>query len=279
MSVYKTIIVHFADEQHAERQIAVATRLALDHDAHLIGLFLGWPDVLSAPRGVGRSLVESGRAAIRARSEQLRTLFDAAGAGLQLKKEWRFIEPHGAPVPDTIMNQVRSADLIVTAQGSPDWDASFLMECPEELLLSSGRPVLFVPNAGSIADFTRRITVAWSDRREASRAAWDALPLLQRADSVRVLWVDPEARATGDDQDPTRDVLKALLRHGVKAVGARTHGGNIGVGTELLGQVAVNGATMLVMGGYGRMRLSESIFGGATRHVLKYMTVPVLMSH
>jgi nucleotide-binding universal stress UspA family protein len=33
------------------------------------------------------------------------------------------------------------------------------------------------------------------------------------------------------------------------------------------------------MGAYGRSRLREAVFGGVTRHILRFMTVPVLMSH
>ena len=38
-------------------------------------------------------------------------------------------------------------------------------------------------------------------------------------------------------------------------------------------------ADLLVMGGYGYWRFHELVLGGATRHVLRHMTVPVLMSH
>jgi len=34
-----------------------------------------------------------------------------------------------------------------------------------------------------------------------------------------------------------------------------------------------------VMGCYGHSRIRELILGGATREVLRHMTVPVLMSH
>ena len=39
------------------------------------------------------------------------------------------------------------------------------------------------------------------------------------------------------------------------------------------------GADLLVMGAYGHARLREMVLGGATRHILQHMTVPVLMSH
>ena len=38
-------------------------------------------------------------------------------------------------------------------------------------------------------------------------------------------------------------------------------------------------ADLLVMGCYGHARLREFVFGGASRHVLSHMTIPVLMSH
>jgi nucleotide-binding universal stress UspA family protein len=39
------------------------------------------------------------------------------------------------------------------------------------------------------------------------------------------------------------------------------------------------GADLLVMGAYAHSRMREFVFGGATRHVLEHMTIPVLMSH
>jgi nucleotide-binding universal stress UspA family protein len=38
-------------------------------------------------------------------------------------------------------------------------------------------------------------------------------------------------------------------------------------------------ADMLVMGAYGRSRFSEWMLGGATRHVLTWADIPVLMRH
>jgi nucleotide-binding universal stress UspA family protein len=38
-------------------------------------------------------------------------------------------------------------------------------------------------------------------------------------------------------------------------------------------------ADLIVMGGYGRPRLSEMVFGGMTRTMVAKSSVPVLMSH
>jgi nucleotide-binding universal stress UspA family protein len=47
----------------------------------------------------------------------------------------------------------------------------------------------------------------------------------------------------------------------------------------LLSCVADDSSDLLVMGAYGQPRFREMVLGGATRQILKQMTVPVLMSH
>ncbi len=281
--MYKTIVVHLADERRVEKTLAVAVDLARQHDAHLVGLFVSLPELLKSPFGMGRSLVAAGRASIRERAERIRQMFEDAGPGLALKKQWCFVEPGRASVIDALMTHVRTADLIVAAQSDLTWDDTMLMEFPEELLLQSGRPVLFVPNAGAFPSYGLRILVAWSDRREAARAVFDALPLLQKAESVRVLRVKPKTddpTTDGTDADAAvSNIAKALQRHGVNCSDATAQGSDADAGRALLNEVKESGSTMLVMGGYGHLRLREYVFGGATRHILQHMTVPTLMSH
>ena len=51
------------------------------------------------------------------------------------------------------------------------------------------------------------------------------------------------------------------------------------VGPALLAKARELNADLLVMGGYGRSRLSELVFGGVTRTVLREMKCPVFLSH
>jgi nucleotide-binding universal stress UspA family protein len=48
------------------------------------------------------------------------------------------------------------------------------------------------------------------------------------------------------------------------------------VGEYLLNRASELGCGMIVMGAYGRSWFSEYLLGGATRHMLKNMTVPIL---
>ncbi len=65
-----------------------------------------------------------------------------------------------------------------------------------DVILGSGRPVLMVPYIGALQTPGRRIMVAWDASREAARAVSDALPVLQAAELVQVLIVNPGAART-----------------------------------------------------------------------------------
>jgi nucleotide-binding universal stress UspA family protein len=67
-----------------------------------------------------------------------------------------------------------------------------------------------------------------------------------------------------------------LRRHGVAIKPRRIDGSDDDAGGVLLAQAAAQGADLLVMGAYGHSRLRELVFGGATRHVLREASLPVV---
>jgi nucleotide-binding universal stress UspA family protein len=119
--------------------------------------------------------------------------------------------------------------------------------------------------------------VAWNARREAIRAEADALPLLVKAEAVEVLVVDHERHA-GHGPEPGADIARHMARHGAQVEVRRLSSGGEDVGRLLLSQAAAFRADLLVMGAYGQSRLSEWMFGGVTRTVLREAGIPVLMS-
>jgi nucleotide-binding universal stress UspA family protein len=167
----------------------------------------------------------------------------------------------------------------VVAGQPTDQDTGDLRGLADELALSAGRPVLFVPYAGRFPSLGKRVLVAWDTGREAARAVSDALPLLQRAESVEVTAFDPERGRRGHGQEPGADVGLYLARHGIKVQAARQSGAGFEVGAQILSRAADQGADLIVMGAYGHSRMRELVLGGVTRTILESMTVPVLMSH
>ena len=117
--------------------------------------------------------------------------------------------------------------------------------------------------------------MAWNANREAARAVHDAMPLLTHAESVVVLSVDPQ----DERHFAGADIATHLARHGVNVEARRSVAPNIPIGDELLNMASDLGSDLMVMGAYGHSRLREAVFGGVTRHLLRHMTIPVLMSH
>jgi nucleotide-binding universal stress UspA family protein len=94
-----------------------------------------------------------------------------------------------------------------------------------------------------------------------------------------VVWVNPQSERDRAQQIPAADICTALARHGVKCQATEQIGLRGGVGETLLACAKEMRADLLVMGCYGHARVHEFVFGGASRHVLAHMTIPVLMSH
>ena len=167
----------------------------------------------------------------------------------------------------------RYCDLVIAGQPDPDHPVAD-DAVAEGLLMSSGRPVLIVPYVGNRSSIGKRVMVAWNGTREASRAVHDALGMLQAAESVIALEVDPTDGAFGGN-----DLCDHLKRHGVNAEAKHTVSNELEISDVLLSAIADNGIDLLVMGGYGHSRIRELALGGATREVMQAMTCPVMMSH
>ena len=278
---YKTILVHCNDKKRVGRTVGAAVELAEQFQAHLVGLSVS-PPVLVVPAGVPGSpdtMVIDERAQVYRRDNPaMKTAFQAALEGKTLTSEWREEDAGTSTIADVVIRHARTADLIVAAQRDWHWSASTELDVGDRLAVAAGRPVLIVPNEGVHSAIGSRVMVAWNGRREATRAAFDALPLLQQAKEVKVLVVDPRAEGDPSEALPAADLCTALARHGItcEAVAAASDGN---VGATLLSCAIEYRADLPVMGCDGHSRLSELVFGGATRHILRHMTIPVLMSH
>lgn len=272
--MYKDILVHAEEEPACEARIAAACALARRHDAHLIAVFAleyaELPGYVAAQ--IGEEALQRAREAYLAQAARVRERLEAVAGRHEVRFEWR--DGRG-PALELLIGQGRYADLIVVGQPDPENGGARPEGFPGELALVSGRPVLVVPYAGQHETFGKRALIAWNASREAARAVHDALPLLMRAEQVVVLAVDPP----DEDHIPGADIATHLAHHGVKVEARHTVAPDIDVGDELLNLASDLGADLLVMGAYGRSRWREAVFGGATRHILEHMTVPVLMAH
>jgi nucleotide-binding universal stress UspA family protein len=135
--------------------------------------------------------------------------------------------------------------------------------------MAAGVPVLMLPPDTSKA-FGTSIIAGWNGSREAARALHEALPFLCGAQRVVLC-------AVGEEAARNLEAAAAMLRrHGAAVQTQSIDQPDGGAGEILLAQAAAHGTDLLVMGTYGHARLRELVFGGATRHVLRTATLPVL---
>ena len=273
----REIVVFVDGRTEAEGILEFAGVLAQEHGAHLIGVFIQpVPSVTPAEtfaRGTGiLGVIESHRAQLEAIEADHRTLFEAIVRRQGIRSEWRSLSYSNSDVAE----HAHYADLAVIARADPANQTGSPVGLVESLVLTSGRPIIMFPPHGTVSHI-RRIVVGWNARREAIRAVADALPLLVRAEVVEVLVVDPQ-RHPGHGQEPGADIARHLARHGTQVEVLRQASGGEDVGRVLLSRAADFGADLVVMGAYGHSHLSEWMFGGVTRTVLREASLPVLMS-
>ena len=176
-----------------------------------------------------------------------------------------------------MIQAAQSASLLVVAQPHEQDPLNYLTrETVSDMVMRSGRPVLFHPYIGADSAF-RRILVAWDGSREAVRALNDAAPFMADAD-VLFLTVAPDD-GYGPSADDSARLTGFAERMGAGVSYDRHIAGDIRVSDVVMSRAADHGADLVVMGGYSHSRFRELVLGGATRDILDQMPVPVLMSH
>jgi nucleotide-binding universal stress UspA family protein len=105
------------------------------------------------------------------------------------------------------------------------------------------------------------------------------MPILEQAKSVLVVSINPKSTPLGHGEVPGADIGAHLARHNVSVEVQLVEMDRMEIGNALLSFATDRGCDLLVMGAYAHSRVRELVLGGATRTILKSMTVPVLMAH
>ena len=270
-----------------EAALSTALTVARMWDAHLTALHVRVDSRDVAPlagEGLSGAMIEEMMSATEKesseRSAAVRGLFD------------RFVVEHGVTVAephpragatanfasvtgreeDLVAQLARLADLTVVPHPEAGEDVSS-SDALHAVLFDSGRPVLIAPRVASNTVGTR-ICAAWNGTAESAACIQAAIPWMQRADAVRILWSDEyQRRGPG-----AMEVASYLALHDIRAEVAQFRPQEKEVGRGLLAAAREFGADMLTMGAYSHSRLRQLILGGVTRYVLEHATLPVLMN-
>lgn len=272
----KQLLVHAdATPQFAQR-LEFAGRLAALHGAGITALY-------ASPSASEALPVASGIPGLAVKREntqdtelaRARSVFDQLKpAGLPVA----WAEIHEFPLAPAFAQQALYADLLVLGQHGPGegWSTLMPADFPETVIALSGRPALVLPYTSAKPGLPGTVVIAWKPGPGAARAVTAALPLLRKAGAVHVLsWGSDPAAAAGE----VPNIVSYLKAHGVRAGWQHEAAEPENLGELLLSRAFDLQADLLVMGCYGHTRAHEWVLGGASRTVLKSMTLPVLMAH
>lgn len=266
----KDILVHIDYAPHCPGRLALAVNLAQKHNARLTGLYvISHPHYQPQNENANISVDEA-----RADFEQVTTMAGISADWLNI--DWPVT---GVSISEIIIKFAYLKDLVIVGQAQPRSDNSGSpSDLPEQVVAGSGRPVLIVPYAGSFNSIGERVMIAWRNGRESTRALNDSMSFLQAAEDVKLLEVNPTTHIETVSMLSSNAVCSHLKSHGINATAEQLQSPEIAIGDIMLNQAWEHGCDLLVMGAYTNTA-RKLVLGKVAQHVLKHMTLPVLMSH
>ena len=194
----------------------------------------------------------------------------------RLEKEdvsWSWIDTTGYLEP-ALEGAAGLADLIVVNRQLDSFPLPDMRTLAAGLVVKSGKPILAVPETVTGFNANGNALVAWDGSPESSAALTAAVPLLQLAGSVTIVEVEDGSVKTGAEE-----AAAYLSRHGIHAMIVRAATDGDDAGTVLLAKANSEKFDYLVMGGFGRSRFAEALFGGVTRRLLTESQIPLFLAH
>lgn len=266
----KDILVHLDDSEASENRLDLAILYARKHGAALRGLY-PITHAYYEPREIGE------KSSIR----RIEILFREKTAAAGISSDWVLVDSSviGVSVTDIVINQGYFSDLLIVGQTNSRTPA---MNIPsdflERLVKATGRPVLVVPYAGVFETAGERIVIAWRAGRESVRSLGDAMPHIEKSHHVSVVGVSADATLTESDSQIT-SVRSYLAKHAVTIQTDQIYTGNLSVADTILNIACERTADLLIMGAYAPNRRGVLVFSPVAEHIIKHLTVPVLLSH
>ncbi len=268
----KSILVHIYEDAALESRLQAAFDLARAFEGHLTCLHATpYEDYLAANPLLAAALPVEFSIKMRLRREALRTRIEERLAAEGVSWDWVHVDED---MSDALIRYSLLADVVVVSLAG----RALMRDDPRPLsapVATGGRaPVLAVPQGLQQLRLDAPVAIAWNGSAESAAAVRGALPILIAAPSVHLIEIEDDLATYPRDL-----VARYLSRHGIHPEILQRENPDRDVGGVI--RLAANdvGAGMIVMGAYGHPRLRQLVLGGATRQMLSWSTLPLLLAH
>lgn len=266
----RDILVHLDNLEATENRLELAVTYARKHNANLRGLYLA-----------ANTFFEQRSVLDQSSHDRVEAMFMEKTAAAGISSEW--ISPgsanSGINIIDILTTHAYYTDMVIV--GQPNCNPpnhNIPADLPEKLIMLCGRPVLVVPYTGLFEAAGDRIMIAWRAGRESVRSINDAMPCIEIAQYVSVTEVSSKV-VSSTSSDSFNPVREFFARHKVAVRSEHIFAGNFSVGDTILNLACEKTIDLLVMGAYAHSRRGTLTVSPIANHILKHLTVPVLMSH
>lgn len=278
---YRDLLLALTSYPERTPAVAVDQAIALAGllDARLTALTFQ-VDVPDVAGGLAASLLDLGSLAAAERTKsadaarELSAAFTAAAERAGVPFDAHIHACMSSQIDTVLLDHARLHSMTLVPLGHGD---AFQQYVAERVIFGAGRPTLVLPVHVTRPLALDTVVVAWDFSAAAARAVGDAMPLLEKAGTVRVLIVRNEKAMP--TQRSGSDIARHLSHHGLNVVVDEVDAGARPVGQVIEAHAGEHGANLLVMGAFGHSRLRDFVLGGATRHVLHSPALPTLLSH
>lgn len=265
----KTILLHVHPDEGQTARLEAALDLARRFDAHIDCVQTSSFALYAGTNMAGATAAFTAEAARQMTEHRAAVEKDLANEDVS----WTWQDRSGGPA-GALIAASSLADLVILSPERSTIDPGGVEPIVGTVLTGARSPVLVVPHEVHGWRSDAPLMVAWNGSVEAAHALKGALPLVAAAPAVHIVVAERSVR-----DFPRDGAARYLSRADIDSELHEIESGASGVGAALLTKARELDAGAIVMGAYGRSRLTEFIFGGVTGHVLKHAHLPLVMAH
>jgi len=271
----RTFVLIAFDETEAGWLVEKAAECAIGFDAHLTLLHPFSPILFTDGMGSESVVISTMLEWEETESSRIRSQFEDVLRRNGLQGEYHAQNSlFGAE--GFLLGGARAADIVLmgaTADRSPDDRV-----LAHRFVREAGRPVLVLGRNAGLSAPASRIAIGWTDTREATRAAHDALALAAPRAEISLVTLHSKASEVAHGLTAREDLAAALDRAGFKVTTADRPATAEDRAGDLVRFAREVDAELLATGAFGHSQVYDMLIGAVTRELLDQAPIPILLS-